>query len=421
MKRILITSIVALLFVGVYAQEEAKFGIKFSGFIKNDFFFDSRQTVNAREGHFLLWPSAENLDDNGLDINAGANFNMLAIQSRLKGSISGPDAFGAKTSGVIEVDFFAQANANINLMRMRHAFIKLDWTNVELLAGQYWNPLFVTDCFPGTVSFNTGTPIQSFARNPQIRIAYKTGGFKITAAALSQRDYSSRGPDGITSDYLRNSGSPDMHLQFQYGSKSESSGIAFVLGGGMAYKTITPRLESIGVLPTNGTFKVDEKVGGLTAIAFSKVTTESITVKFETRYGENIADVLAPSGFAVTGMVDLTTGRLDYTPLKSMSYWAEIHTNGKVQVGLFAGYFNSMGTKEELTDPGNSIYGLGTDISSLIRVSPRIIVNSGKTRVALEVEYSSAEYGNTFNSSHLALTTTSASNLRALLAMYYFF
>jgi len=39
------------------AQEEEKnFGIKFNGFVKGDYFYDTRQTVSAREGHFLLWP-----------------------------------------------------------------------------------------------------------------------------------------------------------------------------------------------------------------------------------------------------------------------------------------------------------------------------------------------------------------------------
>ena len=158
------------------AQDEGNFGIKFSGFVKNDFFFDTRQTVAAREGHFLLWPAAVTLDETGVDINAQSNFNILAVQSRLKGAITGPDAFGAKTSGVIEADFFAQANDNINLLRLRHAFVKLNWEHMELLAGQYWNPLFVTDCFPGTVSFNTGTPPQSFSRNPQVRATNTTPG-----------------------------------------------------------------------------------------------------------------------------------------------------------------------------------------------------------------------------------------------------
>ncbi len=56
------------------------------------------------------------LDMNGDDINAGTNFNMLAIQSRISLALSGPDALGAKTSGLIEGDFFAQANDNIDLV-----------------------------------------------------------------------------------------------------------------------------------------------------------------------------------------------------------------------------------------------------------------------------------------------------------------
>lgn len=413
-----------LMVQGISAQdkgndEEQKFGIKFSGFVKNDFFLDSRQTVAAREGHFLLWPSAESLDELDKDINAKANFNMLAVQSRLKGAISGPDAFGAKTSGVIEIDFFAQADDNINLVRMRHAFVKLDWTSFELLAGQYWNPLFVTDCFPGTVSFNTGTPLQSFARNPQIRAVYKTGDLRFTLAALSQRDYTSRGVDGVSSKYLRNSSVPDIHFQTQFGVKDNESGTAFVIGGGLAYKSLVPRLESEGL--GGLTYSVDEKVGGLTAIGFSKLTTRPVTFKLEARYGENIADVLGISGFAVKEVLSATTGEQSYTPLTSFTFWGEVHTNGsKVQVGVFGGVFKNLGSKEA-RDPVNPVYGLGTDINNLLRVSPRIIFNSNKTRVAFELEYTRAAFGSNFDELYMPESTIPVANLRGLVAIYYFF
>ncbi|MBT3747477.1 MAG: hypothetical protein HOK84_09415 [Bacteroidetes bacterium] len=411
MKRIVLLA-VSLILAGISFGQDGKFGIKFSGFVKNDAFLDSRQTVAAREGHFLLWPSKELLDEKGEDINAKSNFNMLAIQSRMKAAISGPDAFGAKTSGVIEADFFAQANDNVNLLRMRHAFIKLNWTHLELLAGQYWNPLFVTDCFPGTVSFNTGTPLQSFARNPQIRLSYKSGGLKITAAALSQRDYSSRGANGVSSEYLRNSSIPDMHFQAQYG------GAGFVAGAGLAYKTLAPRLMSEPIPLMR--YSVDEKVGGLTVIGFTKITTKPLTFKLEARYGENIADVLAISGFAVSSVTDITSGSQSYTPLTSMTVWGEIHTNGKVQFGVFGGVFKNLGTKEEML-AGGDIYGLGTDIDALIRVSPRVVFNSNKTRIALEMEYTQAAYGNNFDVSYKPETTNVVSNLRGLVAIYYFF
>jgi hypothetical protein len=429
MKKLILLLVIVLSSSGlkILAQEETNtFGIKFSGFVKSDFFFDSRQGVSAREGHFYLWPAAESLDANGEDINAKSNFNFLAVQSRLTGSISGPDAFGAKTSGLIEGDFFAQANDNINLFRLRHAFVKLKWTNTELLAGQYWNPLFVTGCFPGTVSFNTGTPLQSFARNPQIRLTQSFGDLQLIVAALAQRDYTSRGPDPannnntlVSSDFLRNSSVPDFHLQVHYKLNNEEAGNSVLFGAGAAYKVLAPRLSSKS---GPDIYKVKEKVSGLTAIAFTNITTRPATIKLQGRYGENIADVLSISGFAVKEEVDAATGERSYTPLKNISFWGEVHTNGtKVQAGIFGGFLKNQGTKEEMSAANNPVYGLATNIESLIRVSPRVIFISGKTKIACELEYTSAAYGNNYDTFYVPATTKSVANMRMLLSAIYAF
>ena len=160
------------------SKEVPKPGINFSGFVKTDIFYDTRQTGCIREGHFLLYPENKLPDSYGNDINARANFNILSIQSRLKGSITGSDAFGAKTSGLIEADFFGNENANfsdVNGFRIRHAFVKLNWKSTELMAGQYWHPMFIAESFPGVISFNTGAPFQPFSRNPQIRLTQSFG------------------------------------------------------------------------------------------------------------------------------------------------------------------------------------------------------------------------------------------------------
>ena len=419
MKKYIIVALALFTSVAVSAQEkeEPKFGVKFSGFIKNDFFWDSRQTVSAREGHFLLWPAPVTLDERGEDIFGTASFNFLAIQSRLSAKITGPDALGAKTSGLIEGDFFAQSNLNINLLRLRHAYVKLNWEYTEVMAGQYWNPLFVTACFPGTVSFNTGTPLQSFARNPQIRVTHNIHGFSILAAVLGQRDYSSVGPLGASSMYLRNSAVPEMQVQVHYGTNNEE-GMNIIAGAAAAYKTIVPRLSSS---PVDGvTYKVDEKVRGFTAMAFSKLTTKPITAKLQVRYGENIADLLGISGFAATAITDATTGERSYAPLKSMTFWAEVHTNGNPQVGIFGGYTSNNGINESIlaTVP---VYGRGTTIRSLYRIAPRIIYNVGKLRLAAEVEYTSAAYGDNYDEYYIPADITLANNLRVLTAVYYFF
>lgn len=430
MKRVCILVLLILMIQGISAQdkgsvEEKKFGISFSGFVKNDFFWDSRQTVTAREGHFLLWPSAVSLDANNIDINAQPNLNFLAVQSRLKGAITGPEAFGAKTSGVIEGDFFAQWEDNINLFRLRHAFIKLNWKSTEVMTGQYWNPLFVTGCFPGTVSFNTGTPMQAFARNPQLRVTQKIGSnLSVIAAALAQRDYTSRGPDPkdnsktlISSQFLRNSSIPDLHLQLMYSSANES-GSALLLGTGIAYKTIVPRLYS-----DMGTevYSVDESVSGMTALMFAKLVTGPVTVKLQGRYGENNTDVLSPSGFAVVSS-DAVSGMQIYTPLKTMTGWGEVHTNGKkIQVGVFGGYLKNLGTVDPMSDASNPVYGLTTSISSLLRISPRVIFISNKFKLGCELEYTSAAYGSGFDVNYLPSSTTTVANTRVLLSTIYSF
>ncbi|MCF8347720.1 MAG: hypothetical protein K9G61_02795 [Bacteroidales bacterium] len=413
--------------ISTYAQKaENKFSVKLSGFVKNDFFFDSRETVAAREGHFLLWPTAESIDVNGHDINAKSNFNFLAIQSRLKVAATGPDAFGAKTLAVIEADFFGQANDNINLFRLRLAFIKLNWKSTELLTGQYWNPLFVTGCFPGTVSFNTGTPFQSFARNPQIRITQHLGGLQFIVAAVAQRDFTSRGPDPVnnaailvSSEFLRNSNVPDLHFQIHYGVKNAESNTDLLVGAGVAYKTIVPRLYS--VVGTQK-YQVDEKVGGLTAMVFARLKLKAVTLKLQGRYGENITDLLAVSGFAVKSVEDTLTGKQSYTPIKGTTVWGEIHTNGqKIQVGIFAGYHKNQGTKEEMSSAANMIYGFGNNIESMYRISPRVVFFSNKLEFACELEYTSANFGSNYDVHYIPADISTTANMRVLLSAKYNF
>ncbi|HKK67585.1 MAG TPA: hypothetical protein VJ946_05210 [Bacteroidales bacterium] len=394
-------------------EEEPQFGIKFSGYVKNDFFWDTRQTVAAREGHFLLWPQPVVKDENGDDINAVPNFNFLSLQTRLSGKITGPDAFGAKTSALIEGDFFAQADDNINLFRLRHAMIKMKWENTELITGQYWNPFFTTGCFPATLAFNPGLPFQSFGRNPQIRLTQQMGNLSVMVAALAQRDFSTRGKDGPTSTYLRNSAVPDMHVRLQYNTANEEAGTGFLVGANAAYKTVVPRI-------TNASGNsVDESLSSLAAIAYTKITLRPVTIKLHGRYGENIADLLAISGF---GVMNTPGDDQTYTPLLNTTLWGEVHTNGsKFQVGVFGGYMKNLGTKEAMAAEDNPVYGFGTDIYSLLRIAPRAVIISGKAKFGVEVEYNLAEYGDDYDTNYVPATLNEADNLRLLLSIMYAF
>jgi hypothetical protein len=397
-------------------KKDSPVSFKLSGYIKNDFFYDTRQTVSAREGHFLLWPMAPSYDATGYDINTKNSFNFLSIQSRLRLTVSGPDALGAKLSGILEGDFFATTNDNINLFRLRHAAIKLNWERTELLTGQYWNPLFVEECFPGTVSFNTGAPMQSVGRNPQIRVTHKVGHASIIGAVLGQRDFASIGPAGASSEYLRNSGIPELQAQAHYTIP------VLKFGGGLSYKIITPRLSSE---MATGTYKVDETATSLSVMGFMKITLKPIIIKFQGRYGENNTDVLGIGGYAVRDVVNNETGQRSYAPLYNTAFWADIQNNGKkVEVGIFGGFIKNHGTKEAI-DPvfaGNEIiYGFGHTIDFLYRVSPRVVYNTGKLRLALEGEYTTAAFGMNHNLNWRPKTITEVENCRILTSIGYYF
>ncbi|OGV90275.1 MAG: hypothetical protein A3J88_01990, partial [Melioribacter sp. RIFOXYB12_FULL_38_5] len=392
-----------LLFVPciVFAQEKKeapKYGIAFSGFVKSDVFFDSRQTINIREGHFLVFPANEMLDSSGKDINAVPNFNMLSIQSRLTGKISAPDAFGAKTEGVLEADFFgnefvdAALKGNFvdgNGFRLRHSFVKLTWPQKnELLIGQFWHPLFNHNSFPGTVSFNTGVPFQPFSRNPQVRYTHKIGDISTMACILSQRDFVSVG--GSTP--LRNSAIPEVQAQISYGTKNDSLKTELLVGIGGGYKILRPRLyttTTIGVTAYN--HKTDETVGSFSANIFVKYKIEPITIKFQGVYGQNLQDLVMLGSYGVSDTTDKYHGFKEYTPVNTMSAWLDVNSNGKTfQVGLFGGYTQNLGTSKEINVKDGYSASRGWNIKSVYRVAPRAVFIREKLEFATEIEFTSA-------------------------------
>lgn len=386
--------------------EKQSFGISFSGFVKTDFIYDSRQTVSLREGHFFLYPQSENLDINGNDINAQSSFNILSIQTRLNGRITGPDAFGAKTSGQIEAEFFGTTDGDINGFRLRHAFVKFDWEKSSLLVGQTWHPMFVVEMFPGVVSFNTGAPFQPFSRNPQIRFTYSVENLKFILAALSQRDFQSNGPDGFSSSYLRNSVIPNLHAQIQYSKEGD------LFGAGIDYKKLTPRLSTAKKVIT------DNSISTLSAIGYAKLNVEPVTIKTEVVYGNNLADHLMLGGYAIKS-INTVSGEEEYTPISVFSLWGEVSTGKEIEFALFGGYTKNLGADENIS---GSYFGRGINIENLLRISPRVQWNSGKARISTELEYTSAGYGTPDNLNKGKVgNVKSISNLRLLFAVFYFF
>jgi hypothetical protein len=385
-------------------NDESKWGIHFSGFVKNDFWYDSRQVFTTREDLFLFYPLNEKLDAEGKDVNAGAVFNFNAMTTRLSANITTPDAMGAKISGLIEGDFSGVSNSYINGLRLRHAYVKLKWNHAELLIGQYWHPMFTTDAVPSVISLNTGAPFQPFIRNPQISLTGIFGNFRIMGAFITQRDNANDGPDGMTSQYMRNAIMPNAHLQFQYKSEHHAAGI------GGDYKILKPRVLNYMNEVTTG------RIGSWAMLAYYKFSAGKLCVKVKGIYGQNLTEHLLLGGYAVKSL-DSVSGEYTYTPTNHLFTWLNITYGKKFQGGLFAGYAKNFGTSDENT---GTYYTRAKDIAYMYRISPSFSYVAQKLQLSLEAEYTVAAYG-TPDIKGIVKDTKEISNLRLLFTVFYNF
>lgn len=414
MKRIILASALFLGFAGmtVAQTDNQNFGIKFSGFVKTDFIYDTRQSSESngiREGHFYLFPDNVLYDKDSNDVNANPVFHILSIQTRLKGDITGPDAFGAKTSGAIEAEFFGTAAGDINGLRLRHAFVKLDWEKSNLLVGQSWHPLFPTDCFPGTVSFNTGVPFIPFSRNPQLKFTYKLGKISAMITAYGQRDFTNMGPGSLGNKYMRNAGMPGLNVGFKIPLSEKDN----MMGINLDYKSLRPRLVS------DSNYVTDAKISSIGANLWLKMKTKPVTFRLMGTYMQNGTDVMMLGGYAVSAIGDTAKNFLEYTPVSSASFWLDLETNGeKTKFGLFVGVSKNLGATDTII---SAVYARGADIDQLIRFSPRVTFTSGKLTFAGEIEATMANYGKRESDGTVTTEDPAVMNIRILLAAIYKF
>jgi len=375
MKKAVLISLLLLFFnlFPAYSQDvqpianPVKPTLTWSGFVKAEAMYDTRQIVEAREGYLLLYPKNVYLDKNGEDINAHGSFNQYAMSARLTFKATGPDILGAKTLALIEGDFTGASNLEINSFRLRHAYLKLKWEHASILAGQYWHPINVPEMIPNVLSLNTGAPFHPFSRQPQIRADISKGKINTMLAITSQRDYMNSGPAGASTAYLRNSAIPNLHAQVQYVAEQVFAGVGF------DYKHIHPRLVTDSLYATNAA------VNCLSYTAFIMAKTKPLLIKMQWIYGQGLNDHLLMGGYGITH-IDPLTNQHEYAPLNYLSGWINLQTTGKTWQGsLFAGYTKGMGANNVIT---GAVYARDSDIAHVYRIAPMLSYINGKLLIA---------------------------------------
>ena len=389
------------------------FSVSLYGFLRTDYIFDSRKSATVREEHLNLYPLDVVNDANGKDINAVKQSNFLSITSRLGVKVKGPDVWGAKMSGTLEGDFFGNSESTIGTLRLRHAYVNMDWAKTSLTMGQTWYPTFIPEVFPGVANFSTGILFNPFGWASQIKLKQSlTKEVSVSATLYKDREFASSGINGTAANTPSiNSALPAFNAQMQYKSKS------LFLGAGFEYRSLQPLTDN-GSSPKLVT---TEKLNSSSVFAYGKYANDKIIVKAYGISGGNLSNLVMVGGF--TGST--SAGIQSYDPTKTTAMWVDIASNGKtVAPGFFFGTTKNNGAG---TAAGTAaqIYGRGVAgarvIDNVWRTSARIDFKKNKFRITPELEYTAATWGDANLFGKATTNKKDVSNFRTMISCVYSF
>ena len=409
MKRFLVSIMILATLLPVMAQEETKkIAVDIYGFVRNECYYDSRQSMAAAAGLFYLIPLDRNLNELNEDLNAVPSSKMLSTATRFGLRIKGPDVWGAAASARIEGDFDG-ISGNNTMLRIRQAWIKLSWEKIDLLAGHTWHPMF-GDVAPTVLGLSTGSPFQPFNRSPQIRVDYKVNtAFKAYLSGLYQTtQYPSPGPAGASPDYLRDALLPEFYAGFDYAKNG------WVAGAGVDFIRLRPRI--ISGTTTNDR-KVSDNISSLSFNAFVQYTQDKFAIKAKSIYGQNMGHLLLLGGYGVSKMND--DGSYEYSNLNQSTSWLNVTYGNKYQAGLFLGYSKNLGSSEELVA---NPYTFGPrNIDQVYRISPQVSYNLKHWTFGIEYEMTTVSYGTMDLNNGKVKDTYDVTNNRVFGVMAYYF
>ncbi len=443
-KRIAIIGIFCILFSVGFSQENNKVSAKKSsielyGFIRSEYYYDSYKGLNAAQDNFYLFPLYKGLDENGDEINKMGLHGFTAMATRFGFNITGPEILGAKSSANIETDFAGIVNSYPEVLRLRKAYLKLDWEKSSLLVGQTWHPLWNGSgaFFPQVGGLNTGSPYNPFNRSPQVDFDYKLSKtMTLSLTALYEQQYCSKGFYTTTNTNTanlakRNAGIPELVAGLYYNSNGFSGGVAGQFNAIQPIDVVSPLEDdpNTSVDETKLVYKTDELNTSLAAMAYFGYKKDKLFILAKGLVGQNLANMLIIGGYGVTDYNE-KTGEMKYTNYTSYTSLFNLVYGTKYQFGFFAGLSGNLGTADKLYEfedgsakTAGLVVSMKTSMKQCYRVAPYFAYNYKNFRFVAEYEIDSADYGtgNFDFSNGLYDNSVNATNNRLLLMVMYNF
>ncbi len=378
----------SLVFCASLGAQETKPKVNLYGFIRNYYAFDTRESVAGTEDFFYYLPKDE-VKEGDTDLNGQSSFRFAALTSRIGLNVTGYEYNGFKMGAKIETDFYNGFSGvtGTAVLRLRQAYATIGKNDWMVTAGQAWHPMAAD--MPDVFSLNTGAPFGPFSRTPQVKLDYNVSeALSLTGAAIWQMQYTSAGPDGASSDYIKYSCTPEFYLGLNY----KDDNLLFRAGVDML--SIKPR-------HNDGKVKVDDRITTFSPFLYGQYRSGLFSVKVKTVFAEAGEHVNLNGGYGISG-VKSDGVSYEYTPTRNSSTWASFMYGKKTQWILFAGYVKNFGTKDDLYGakdgyvPAANIYfskNSFSNMNQMYRLTPTVIHNIGKFAIGLEYELTGVQYG----------------------------
>ncbi len=214
---VLLALFLALPAVSFAGSVTSRWDMTIGGYVKFDFGYAD----NGVGADYALAPRGSINQNQTLNDQYG-NWYSAAGETRLNFLIKGPDGGGAKTSAFIEGDFRGSAGAgatNYGTFTLRHAFMKLDWPNASLLAGQTWQMWGFIPSFAAVGSlygFAELGPMNKGLRQPQLRYEQRFGpGFAASLSVIANTNTTNNVGGQVVNQNTR-AAAPWMEGEFRY-------------------------------------------------------------------------------------------------------------------------------------------------------------------------------------------------------------
>ena len=245
----------------VFADQTQKGSdIQFYGFLRMDAAYDTSRMSDTQIPAYVLSEDPKALAAEGVKAapENQSEFTLYTRMTRFGFNLQGGkvEAMGSpKLTGRMEVDFYGPASDSRNMFRMRHAWLKLQWGNFSVLAGQTID--LISPLFPiandDMILWGAGNLAD---RRPQARLQYalpigKTRLFLQGAAgltgAIDRKDLDGNGvPDGEVSGLPTLQGRVGYRIPVWNTDEGKSYPLEVGAWGHQAWEEVDPPLTGTG-------------------------------------------------------------------------------------------------------------------------------------------------------------------------------